>query len=185
MVDTRAEQLARRVARHSLLYPGYKAAWNRFAHVLLSHGGEQVVPPTTPDRLIDVLRTHGWLWSSPILFVPGQPSACHRNAVALWRSGAAQAVGTGYALSDDGLWRKHSWACAEDGHLIETTEPRTAYFGVELRGRNADSFARWFDCGTPPSYRRTFGWSRLPAQSISWLARRLTERPQKPRAPGH
>jgi hypothetical protein len=176
MADTRAELFARRVAQQSRRWPGYKAAWNRFAHMLLSHGGEQVVPPLVPDLLIDVFRTRGQLWSTPARFIEGQASACHHNAVALWRSGAASAVGSGYALSDDGLWREHTWAVADDGQLIETTEPRTAYFGVEFRDRNADRFARWIEGGTPPSYLRTFGLSRLPVQLSSWMARRLPGR---------
>jgi hypothetical protein len=131
MVDVTAERFARRVAHQSRRYPppGYEVAWNRLAHVLLSHGGERVVPPLTPDLLIDVFRTRGRLWSSPVRFVPGQASACHRNAVALWRAGDASAVGSGYALSDDGLWCEHTWAVADDGQLIETTEPRVAYSG--------------------------------------------------------
>ena len=65
---------------------------------------------------------------------------------------------------------------ADDGQLIETTEPRTAYFGVELREGNAERFARWIEGGTPPFYIRTFGFSRLPVQLASWMVGRLPGR---------
>jgi hypothetical protein len=132
-----------------------------------------VVPPIAPDPMIDVFRTRGWLWSSSARFVGGEVSACHHNAVALWRSGDACAIGSGYALSDDGRWREHTWGVAEDGELLETTEARTAYFGVELRGQSAEQFAHWIDGGTPPPYKRTFGYSRLPLQLGSWIAGRM------------
>jgi YD repeat-containing protein len=65
------------------------------------------------------------------------------NAVALWRKGDAIAIGTGYALSSDLLWREHSWAWDSEGRLIETTETRTRYFGVRMDGPQADWFANW------------------------------------------
>jgi hypothetical protein len=170
VVDEAGEMFARRVAGQNRRLPGYRTAWGRFATVLLSHGGEKVVPPIAPDRMIDLFRTRGWLWSSPVRFVEGQVSACHDNSVGLWRSGDACAIGSGYALSDDGLWREHTWAVAEEGELLETTEPRTAYFGIELQDRNAERFARWIDGGAAPSYKRSFGYSRLPLQLGTWIA---------------
>jgi hypothetical protein len=65
------------------------------------------------------------------------------NAVALWRHGEAVAIGTGYALSDDALWREHSWAWDRQGAVIETTEPRVRYFGLRFEGEQADWFAQW------------------------------------------
>lgn len=81
------------------------------------------------------LGTHGRLWTGRVVRRRGRPCDCHRNAAALWFAGRAGGIGTGYALSDDGLWREHSWGLGLAGELIETTEPRTAYFGVELLGR--------------------------------------------------
>ena len=63
---------------------------------------------------------------------PGERPDCHVNAVALWRRGDAIAVGTGYALSPDLIWRQHSWAWDRDGRLIETTETQTRYFSVRV-----------------------------------------------------
>ena len=61
------------------------------------------------------------------------------------RRGDAVAVGTGYALSRDLLWREHSWAWDRDGRLIETTETRTRYFGIRMDGPEAEWFADWID----------------------------------------
>ena len=50
------------------------------------------------------------------------------------------AIATGYALSDDGLWRQHTWGILRDG-ILETTEARIEYFGLLLQGERADEFA--------------------------------------------
>jgi hypothetical protein len=49
-------------------------------------------------------------------------------------------IGTGYSLSDDGLWRQHSWGLRREG-ILETTVSRVKYFGVLLQHGDADSFA--------------------------------------------
>ena len=85
---------------------------------------------------------------SRVKFLRGQPNGCHANAARIvlgitrvTRAGAAGAdgIGTGFALSGDGLWREHSWAL-DGGVLIETTERRTLYWGLVLRG---DDAVRW------------------------------------------
>ncbi len=78
----------------------------------------------------------------PVAFRIMQPCACHRNVSRLWRrkrSGLI-GIGTGYALSSDGLWRQHSWGMGRLG-IVETTEARMKYFGQFLRGKDADLFA--------------------------------------------
>lgn len=141
---------ATRVEEQDAAYPGYGAAWDRFVRTVLAHGGAHVVPPLQIDPLIDLLAEHGHIHDGRELqLYLGATSACHTNVVALWRTGDAAALGTGYALSDDFLWRQHSWAWDADGHIIETTEPRLRYFGVRMD----DDFARWFaDWVDPPSH---------------------------------
>jgi hypothetical protein len=51
------------------------------------------------------------------------------------------AIGAGYALSDDGLWRPHSWDVDVDGTAVETTIDRQMYVGVTLDGVQALEFA--------------------------------------------
>lgn len=50
-------------------------------------------------------------------------------------------IGSGYALSADGLWRQHSWGILRDG-ILETTERRIKYFGLILQDERANRFAR-------------------------------------------
>ena len=134
-----------RVAEHVRPHAGYGAAGAEFVAAVLPHGGRLVVPPRSPDPLLDMLRTEGRVWHNEVTLRPLQQSDCHRNAVSLWREGKATALGTGYALSDDGLWREHSWAVGPQGELLETTEPRRTYFGIELKGEGAEWFADWID----------------------------------------
>jgi hypothetical protein len=143
---------AERVRQLDDTYPGYAAAWGRLATVVLGHGGIHVVPPLVPDILVDVLSEQGKPWAADVRHLPGQASSCHDNSIELWRSGEAASIGTGYALSDDGLWREHSWAATAEGVIIETTEPRARYFGLDLSGDEAEGFARWIDGGDPPTW---------------------------------
>ena len=59
------------------------------------------------------------------------PSQCHRNAAKLWYdSESVIRIASGYALSEDGIWRQHSWGI--DGErIVETTAERSLYFGFE------------------------------------------------------
>jgi hypothetical protein len=67
---------------------------------------------------------------------------CHQNVAAAWRNRRTGiiAIATGYALSDDGLWRQHSWGILRNG-ILETTEVRIRYFGILLQDTRADEFA--------------------------------------------
>ncbi|WP_228031729.1 hypothetical protein, partial [Streptomyces phyllanthi] len=70
----------------------------------------------------------------------GKDNSCHLNSAALWASERVAGLATGYALSDDDLWRQHSWGLAADGTVVETTEPRRLYAGLELDPRAAWRF---------------------------------------------
>lgn len=49
---------------------------------------------------------------------------------------------TGYALSDDGIWRAHSWGVdLTTGDTIETTDARWLYFGFRLSPDEAERFS--------------------------------------------
>lgn len=71
-------------------------------------------------------------------------SQCHRNVAKLWvkKPRALSAIGTGYAPSDDGLWRQHSWGSRADGKVVEPTVVRVKYFGLMLKNKEAALFAR-------------------------------------------
>jgi hypothetical protein len=55
-------------------------------------------------------------------------SSCHENCEKLFMEGKIDSCVFGYALSNDGLFRVHSWGL-KDGKIIETTEKRLLYFG--------------------------------------------------------
>jgi len=69
-------------------------------------------------------------------------SECHKNVAEIWaeKQDELVGIGTGYSLSDDGLWREHSWGVRREG-ILETTVSRAKYFGVLLQHGDADSFA--------------------------------------------
>ena len=60
-----------------------------------------------------------------------EQSQCHINSLKLFKKGKINEMHTGYALSQDGLWRYHSWGL-KNNKVIETTEPRIAYFSIMI-----------------------------------------------------
>lgn len=70
-------------------------------------------------------------------------SECHKNVSRLWKKtpNGMAGIGTGYALSGDGLWRQHSWGLRREG-IPETTGERAKYFGVLPQRDAAESFAQ-------------------------------------------
>ena len=124
--------------------PGYCDSWNALTTAILGFGGLLVVPPVQPDILSDVITSTGQLFvPNDYKLVEGEASDCHVNASLLWRSKRAESIGTGYALSEDGLWREHSWAWAPTGELLETTVGREKYFGLRMDDAMSEWFADW------------------------------------------
>lgn len=111
---------------------GFRADWSAWCRTLLRAGGDLVVPPRDPEPNLADLVAAAVTATGRIRLVDGDPNACHGNAAALWIRAEADAIGTGYALSDDGLWRQHSWGVDDDGTVVETTERRVAYVGIVL-----------------------------------------------------
>jgi len=106
---------------------------------LLSMGGDMVVPRREPDQ--DKILSGGRLWTGyNIKIISGTPNNCHGNVAELWRSNPKRYhIETGWALSEDGLWRQHSWII--DGRtVIETITPREKYFGFALTSLEAQQF---------------------------------------------
>ncbi len=89
-----------------------------------------VVPKDDPD--IEAISSKGKFF--PVTgrkFSKGSPNSCHWNVIALLEKGKVESMATGYALSDDGGWRSHTWGFVGDS-IVETTFKYTAYFGVKL-----------------------------------------------------
>jgi hypothetical protein len=110
--------------------------------LLLSFGGDFVVAPPKADPDVPRLLRSGFLMSGPILTKLMKTSMCHQNVSTVWTKGQKGLIGiaTGYALSDDDLWRQHTWGLMRDG-VLESTEARLKYFGILLQDAAADSFA--------------------------------------------
>jgi hypothetical protein len=110
--------------------------------LLLGIGGFQLVAPPGLDSDVPLLIDAGFIMVGPVQCEAMGDSKCHQNIAKLWtqKHQGIIGIGTGYALSDDGLWRQHSWGLGREG-ILETTRERTTYFGVLLQGGDADSFA--------------------------------------------
>lgn len=114
----------------------------RLINLLLQFGGEEVCMPAKEPDLYKILA-RGQLWyGNRIDFVEGLPCECHRNVSYLWvENKAFLLIATGYALSDDGMWRQHSWAINPiTKKVIETTKDRLLYFGYVLDLEESERF---------------------------------------------
>jgi hypothetical protein len=94
---------------------------------LLKIGGERVIWHVR-DEHVGALVDEGRTFEAPVKQVEGVGRECHKNAAWLFFRGEADPV-SGYALSEDGKWRQHSWGW--DGtNVLETTTSRTSYYGL-------------------------------------------------------
>ena len=119
--------------------------------LILNCGGCEVCLPAIEEDLIDIVN-HGQLWDNvTVKMMKGRPSQCHANAAELWYNNKdswknknfAVIICTGYALSEDGIWRQHSWliqAKPRANVIVETTEPRIAYYGFGMTYKMAEDF---------------------------------------------
>jgi hypothetical protein len=110
---------------------------------LLEFGGDEVCIHLVDDD-IDKILNNGQLWCGDhVKYEEGETGQCHRNSINLWYENKHRlAFATGYALSEDGMWRCHSW-CIDtycDNRVVETTEPRVAYFGVVFTDEESEYF---------------------------------------------
>ncbi len=135
----RAAFLAKRVRDVAAKQPALRTLRRK----LLSLGGLALVAPPACDPDLDAILAHGVAFDgSKAKRVRGRDSDCHGNVSRLWRNDPdSLQIVTGYALSDDGLWRSHTWAF-EGARVIETTEARLLYFGVALAVEHATRFAK-------------------------------------------
>ncbi len=112
---------------------------------LLRVGGQHAVLPIIEEDIRDILGK--WrVWARPkTLLRVGERSRCHQNSGNLWDvNRRILKLCTGYALSDDGCWRPHSWCWWPSRQaIVETTERRLAYVGFCMTKDQAERF--WND----------------------------------------
>ena len=112
---------------------------------LLDFAGEAVCFPGYEEDLDNILN-YGQFWiGNNIKLMRGEPSQCHANSCNLWEQNKdITRICTGYALSEDGMWRQHSWIIwhkARSNQIIETTVPRILYFGFVMTTDMCEEFA--------------------------------------------
>ena len=112
---------------------------------LLDFAGEAVCFPGYEEDLDNILN-YGQFWiGNNIKLMRGEPSQCHANSCNLWEQNKdITRICTGYALSEDGMWRQHSWIIwhkARSNQIIETTVPRILYFGFVMTTEMCEEFA--------------------------------------------
>lgn len=106
---------------------------------LLSLGGTAACIWGEPDY--EAIMTRGQAWDGrDVLRGPGAASRCHGNVSRLWETNKDFRICTGWALSDDGMWRSHSWGLLGD-KIVETTASRVGYFGFVMTDDEAARFA--------------------------------------------
>jgi len=101
------------------------------------------IAPVYEEELINLLKRGELFKEKRALRRKGLPCSCHSNSAHLWvKNKRSLAIITGYALSSDGIWRQHTWLQRKsDERLIETTEPRIAYYGYKLTDTESKCFA--------------------------------------------
>lgn len=119
--------------------------------LLLAAGGTRLQQPwfvnsEVPSLLADALLDLGAFYpGGDAQLVLGERNQCHDNASSL-DDGLTRRRFTGFALSADDCWRVHSWVVSPTG-IIETTEPRTIYYGIRWPAETAEASAAAADSG--------------------------------------
>ncbi len=112
---------------------------------LLEFAGNGVVFPDEEEDL-DFMLSYGQFWLGRNLkMMKGRPNQCHANTSELFLNNHdVTRICTGYALSEDGLWRCHSWLMwikPRSCQIVETTVKRLAYYGFVMNESLSLQFA--------------------------------------------
>ena len=106
---------------------------------ILSLHGYAVIFPHLEQDLQNMLDRGIFIYPTKVKQIPGTSRQCHRNSALLWKNNKDASIVTGYALSDDGLWRQHTW-CIMNKEVWESTTQRVLYFGYVLNSEEAEKF---------------------------------------------
>lgn len=106
------------------------------------------------DKALNTILSRGeFIQPEGAKYVAGFPNQCHYNSATYWNNNSGICcLMTGYALSDDGMWRQHSWCLLQrdprseediDDTVVETTADRLLYYGIRLTKEESESFLKW------------------------------------------
>lgn len=105
---------------------------------LISMGGDWVALQPEPD--LPMLIEKGQLFKEKVVIKPMAAGQCHKNCAKIWgEKPKTYRIATGWALSEDGIWRQHTWLM-KNASIVETTSYRILYYGVVLDAITANSF---------------------------------------------
>lgn len=118
--------------------------------ILGNAAGEAVIIAEQDADIDALLLRASFFLGTEITLVVGAESACHMNSAIFWLNHENSChLMTGYALSDDGIWRQHSWCLLykdlSSGEeiipcVVETTVERLLYYGFKLNTDEATLF---------------------------------------------
>lgn len=112
----------------------------RLRNILLNIGGKEVVPIYEPDT--SKLLTRGHVINKENIRMDNmRDSKCHSNVAYMYGENDSVKIATGWALSEDGLWRQHSWGLTKSD-IVETTKKRCVYYGIALDDDESEEFVR-------------------------------------------
>jgi hypothetical protein len=143
-----AEYVVQLICQHqndTLDYAKYDAQIEKLRSILLTIAGSKVVGLAFNHYVGGILFNGRQFSTTGLRQEHGDRSQCHQNTAQLYISGRYReaSIVTGYALFDDGIWRRHSWLLNLDS-IVESTVPRTIYYGCELSDAEAILFC-WYN----------------------------------------
>jgi hypothetical protein len=109
---------------------------------LLNIAGTAVCLPVIEEDCRKIMERGSAVLGRAIIMKKGRDCACHSNTAAMWDVNKEKlTIVTGYGLSEDSVWRQHSWGVmTETGQIVETTTKRRMYYGFRLTEAEAESF---------------------------------------------
>lgn len=109
---------------------------------ILGLAGLTVLTPVVEEHLRPLLERGEVFSGRDPVRMTGAAIQCHMNTARLWEANRSEvSIVTGYALSDDGIWRQHSWGFMKGtGRVVETTEDRLLYYGCRLTDEESEQF---------------------------------------------
>jgi hypothetical protein len=99
---------------------------------LLAVGGQAVIiAGSTPEDCKELVVKGEFVSGEKLKMWKMAEGRCHQNVEYIITRWPHFKGLTGFALSEDGVWRFHSWAFDPKTNCIrETTQPRLMYFGI-------------------------------------------------------